>query len=241
MVGSGGIISGTDSSVIGVKFLPLNLQHSIMAQITVENWIDKQKDGLYICLCQEPYVYQNHALMQPNTSTKYIGRHGNHLRTGIYTSKAIKAWYIESTSHRDLTAIVVTINNRETLIMSIYLDRKRRVIQPWLNAAMDFASHRGYTIIIGMDNNCHSELYGLETNTRGEHLEGQYNLKIHNQGKTPTFQTAVGSSIIDVTLTSILSVTIKNWRVSTNPNFPDHSTITNRTGKHPANKKMGKN
>ena len=50
--------------------------------------------------------------------------------------------------------------------MSIYLDRKLRVIQPWLNAAMDFASHRGYAIIIGMDSKCHSELYGLETNTR---------------------------------------------------------------------------
>ena len=56
-----------------------------------------------------------------------------------------------------------------------------------------------------MDSNSHSELYGLETNTRGEHLEdfiGQYNLKVENQGKTLTFQAAVGSSIIDVTLTS---------------------------------------
>ena len=71
-----------------------------------------------------PYVYQNNALIQPNTSTKYIGGQGNHPRTAIYTSKAIKAWNIESISHRDLTAIVVKINNRETLIMSIYLDRK---------------------------------------------------------------------------------------------------------------------
>ena len=56
MVGDGGIKRGTDSSVKQVKFLQLNLQHSKMAQITVGNWIDKQKDGLYVCLCQEPYV-----------------------------------------------------------------------------------------------------------------------------------------------------------------------------------------
>ena len=227
-MGVRGIIRGTDSSVKGVKFLQLNLQHSKMAQITVGNWIDKQKDGLYICLCQEPYVYQNNALMQPRTSLKYIGGQGNHPRTAIYTSEAIKAWYIESLSHRDLTAIVVNINRRETLILSVYLDSKLKVIQPWLTAAMTFANSRGYAIIIGMDSNCHSELFGLETNKRGEQLEdfiGHYNLRVENQGKIPTFQSAIGRSIIDVTLSSKLSVSIKNWRVNTNPNFSDHNTI----------------
>ena len=79
-----------------------------------------------------------------------------------------------------------------------------------------------------MDSNCHSELYGLETNKRGEYLEefiGQYNLKIENQGKVPTFQAAIGSSIIDATMTARISVTVKNWRVSSNPNFSDHNTI----------------
>ena len=189
-----------------------------MAQITVRNWIEKQKEGLYICLCQEPYVYQNQAPMQPSTSTKYIGGQGNHPRTAIYTSKAIKAWYIES----------LRINGRETLILSLYLDRKLKVVQQWFTQAMVFAENRGYAIIIGMDSNCHSELFGLETNKRGEQLEdfiGQYNLKVENQGKKTTFQVAIGSSIIDVTLTARLSVTIRNWRVNTNPNFSDHNTI----------------
>ena len=142
--------------------------------------------------------------------------------------KTIKAWYIESLSHRNLTAIVVQINNHETLIMSVYLDRKLKVIQPGLTTAMAFASHRGYAIMIGTDSNCHSELYRQETNKTGEQLEdfiGKYNLKVENQGMTLTFQAAVGSSIIDVTLTARLSVTVKNWRVSTNPNFSDHNTI----------------
>ena len=87
---------------------------------------------------------------------------------------------------------------------------------------MTFATNRGYAIIIGMDSNCYSELYGLETNKRCEHLEdfiGQYNLKVENQGKIPTFQAAIGSSIIDVTLTAGISVTINNWRVSTSIEF----------------------
>ena len=171
MVGGSGILRGTDSSVKQVKFLQLNLQHSKMAQITVGNWIDKQKDGLYICLCQEPYVYQNKALMQPSTSIKYIGGQGNHPRTVIYTSKTIKAWYIESLSHRDLTAIIVKINHCETLIVSIYLDSKLKVVQQWLTQAMTLAESRGNAIIIDMDSNCHSKLYGMETNKRGEQLE----------------------------------------------------------------------
>ena len=228
MVGRRGIVQGADSTVKQVKFLQLNLQHSKMAQISIGNWIDKQKNHPYICLCQEPYVYQNNTQMQPRTSTKYIGGQGNHPRTAIYTSKTIKAWFIETISNRDLTAIVVKINNRETLILSAYLDSKLKVIQPWLTAAMTFAAHRGYATLIGMDSNCHSELFGLETNKRGEQIEdfiGQYNLKVENQGKIPTFQSAIGSSIIDVTLTSRLSVTVQNWRVNTSPNFSDHNTI----------------
>ena len=218
-----GIIRGTGGSAKQVKILQLNLQHSKMAQISVGNWIDKQKDGLCICLCQEPYVYQNNALMQPRTSIKYIGGQGNHPRSAIYTARNIKAWHIESLSNRDLfliiiiisgkgmTAIVVNINNRETLILSAYLDSKLKVVQPWLTAAMSFASHRVYAIIIGVDSNCHSELFGLETNKRGKNIEdfiAQHNLRVENQGKTPTFEAAIGSSIIDITLTYRLSVSI---------------------------------
>lgn len=102
------------------------------------------------------HMYTKNALMQPRTSIKYIGGQGNHPRTAIYTSETIKAWYIESLSHRDLTAIVVKINNRETLILSVYLDSKLKVEQTLLTAAMFFATHRGYAIIIGMDHNCHT-------------------------------------------------------------------------------------
>ena len=199
-----------------------------MAQISVSNWIDKNKNVPYVCLYQEPYVYQNNAQMQPHTSLKYIGGQGNHPRTTIYTSKTIQAWFIESISHRDLTAIVIKINNRETLVVSAYLDSNDKVIQPWLVNAMNFAKHRGYAKLIGMDSNCHSELFGLETNKRGEHLEdfiGQYNLKVENQGRVPTFQTPTRRSIIDITLTARLSVSIHNWRVNTSPNFSDHNTI----------------
>ena len=97
-----------------------------------------------------------------------------------------------------------------------------------VNKTMAFANNRGYALIIGMDSNCHSELFGLETNKRGEQLEdfiAQHNLKVENQRKIPSFQATIGSSIIDMTLTARISVSVKNWRVCTNPNFSDHNTI----------------
>ena len=190
------------------------------------NRFDKQKDRLYVCLCQEHFVYQNNALIQPRTSMKYIGGQGNHQRTSIYTLKAIKAWHIESLSHRDLTAIVVKINNRETIIMSIYLDNKLKVVQQWLTKEMTFANNRGYAVIIGMDSNCHSGLYGLKTNKRGKIFKdfiGEY--KVENRGKIPTFHDSIWSLIIDEMLTARLLVAVKNWRVTTNSNFSDHKTI----------------
>ena len=199
-----------------------------MAQTGISNWIDKHRKETYICLCQEPYVYNNNAQMQPRTSSKYIGGQGLTPRTAIYTSTNIKAWFIEALSNRDATVIVVNINKRETMIVSAYLDYKEPVVQPWLTKIMDFAKHRGYAMLIGLDSNCHSELFGHETNKRGEHLEdfiGQYKLTIENQGKLPTFQLSLGSSIIDITLSTRLSVTIRNWRVKEGINFSDHNTI----------------
>ena len=169
---------------------------------------------------------------------KYIGGQGNHPRTAIYTLKAIKSRYMGSLNHRDLTAIVVKINSRETLVPSVYLDSiliiiaypllVANVIAGVSHGCTTFATNRGYAIIISMDSNCHSEIYSLETNKRGEYLEdftGQYNLKVESQEKIPTFQAVIVSSIIDATLTARISVMVNNCRVSTSPIFLDHNTI----------------
>ena len=199
-----------------------------MAQINVANWIDKIKEETFICLCQEPYVLNSKASMQPRTSNNYIGGNGDTPRTAIYTSKNIPAWFIESLSNRDITTIIIKINRRETMVCSIYLDSKQPVLQDWLTKAMEFANHRGYAILLALDSNCHSELYGLETNVRGEQIEdfiGKYKLEVENRGKTPTYSCTTGSSIIDITLTKRLSVSVLNWRVSLDINFSDHRDI----------------
>ena len=227
--GKVGILQGGDSKQQLIQIRQINLQHAKMAQMGVGNWIDKNKEETYIFLCQEPYVHDGKAAMQPRTANIYVGGNKDTPRTAIYTSKNIPAWFIENLSNRDITTIVAKINRRETMICSIYLDSNKPVIQDWLTSIMQFARYRGYAIILAMDSNCHSELYGLETNTRGEQMEefiGKYKLEVENKGREPTYKCTTGKSIIDITLTRGLSVSVMNWTVSLDINFSDHRTIT---------------
>ena len=155
----------------------------------MNNWIDWQKEDRYICLVQEPYIYKETTCNQPRTATRYAGGEGNSPRTAIYLSKNLDAWFIEDLSNRDATVVVIKINNRQTLIGSLYFDYTENVIQPWLHKIMDFVKHRGYALLLGIDSNCHSTLYGNETNPRGEKLEdfiASHKLTIENMGKTNT-------------------------------------------------------
>ena len=83
-----------------------------------------------------------------------------------------------------------------------------------------------------MDSNAHSELYGVETNSRGEDLESfiiNNALFVENVGTEPTFAAMRGErkieSIIDVTISRGLSNMIQDWRVSQEFNGSDHNTI----------------
>ena len=138
-----------------------------MAQINVGDWIDKHKGGTYICLCQEPDVYQNKAAMQPRASKKYIGGNGNIPRSAIYTSKNIEAWYIGELSNRNVTEIVVKLNGRETLIICCYLDRNEDVIERDSNNTIR-KTKRTHMILSKLA----CMYYGRDLELTSQHLDG---------------------------------------------------------------------
>ena len=103
------------------------------------------------------------------------------------------------------------------------------MIQPWLTKIMDYADEKDCKIVLGLDSNAHSELYGLETNARGEILEEfifNRGLDVENRGNIPTFCTLRGttlaSSCIDITLSRGNNVV--NWVVDESFNNSDHNT-----------------
>ena len=78
------------------------------------------------------------------------------------------------------------------------------------------------------DTNCHSELFGPDTNKRGEKLDEfifEYGLKVENIGMIPTFENARSASCIDATLT-MGNIGVREWRVSQDFNGSDHRMIT---------------
>ena len=93
-------------------------------------------------------------------------------------------------------------------------------------------SNKNFPLIMGVDSNAHSLLYGPDTNARGTALEDfilQYGLKVENLGTAPTYEIQRGSkrvqTHIDVTLSRGLPICLENWRVNRNYNASDHDSI----------------
>ena len=108
------------------------------------------------------------------------------------------------------------------------MDIKAKPITEELNAAIAYCKAKGYSILLTAGTNSHSKLWGNETNTRGkkwEDLIETVHLLVHNQGRIPTFESKIGKSIIDVTLSYKLTNTLDNWRVLRSYNGTDHNTI----------------
>ena len=192
-----------------------------------------KKGAQFICLVQEPYVGKQCVALQPNSCKKYYV--GKKPRAVIYTDKTRDSWMVESLSTSDMAVIHTKIEEQDTLVVSSYLDISNdAVITNELEEMIAFATRKGWAILIGMDSNCHSVIYGLETNSRGEKLEeflADTGLEVENVGKEPTYESRGNSTRIDITLTKDLRYDIIGWEVDRRYNASDHNTIKFRVGK----------
>ena len=155
-----------------IEFIQVNLNHTKLAQdnIAREIAIANKKSSNFIFCIQEPYVHGGKHARKPLSCTVYTCK--SNPRTAIYTSNALNCWFIESLSNKDCTVIQTKINNRQTVIASIYLDIKDDSVTPqWLHNLLEYARTRGTALLLCMDTNCHSSSFGPETNKRGEKLD----------------------------------------------------------------------
>ena len=125
---------------------------------------------------------------------------------------------VESLSTPDMAVIHTKVENQETLVVSSYLDiNNDEVITNELEEMLAFATGKGWAVLIGMDSNCHSVIYGLETNSRGEKLEeflAETGLEVENVGKEPTYKSRGNSTRIDITLTRGLRYDVLDWELT---------------------------
>ena len=186
-----------------------------------------------IILMTEPYTYANKIVGMPGKSKLIYSRGKETPRAGIAASPDVKITAMENWCSRDCAVGLVKIGGKQTVLVSLYLDINLRVQQPWVDELMRMVDAKGYPIIIGVDTNAHSSLYGPHTNKRGEALEDfiiQYGLSVENVGTIPTFETQRGAkkieTHIDATLTRGVPAGVRNWEVNREYNASDHNTIS---------------
>ena len=125
---------------------------------------------------------------------------------------------------------VLLKNGRENIYLcSVYLDITHtgtNFFPATLLALLKKCQLERKKVIIGMDSNAHSVLWGSDSNTRGEVIEDlmvSYGLALENRGFEPTFTGRGTQTHIDLTLS--LNCSVHDWYVSDETTLSDHQLI----------------
>ena len=155
-----------------LQFIQCNMQKSQHAQIDLNRRIsqmNKAQERFIRCI-QEPCLVKSQLIGQPNS----VQRYGKAIcpRTCIYTDNKTNAWFLEAISLKDVTAIQVSILQQDILVVSAYMDSTN--IMVWgneLDVIVEYAANNSLGLIMCIDSNWHSTLFGPDTNNRGLKLE----------------------------------------------------------------------
>jgi hypothetical protein len=223
------------SNEIGI--IQTNLHKSKAATSLLSQNLNMNENNLHIALLTEPHTFNGKI---PNIEGKQFHTiyptSVEGVRACIIIKNTLQYLEIPELQSRDTTAILVdtsTVTGKKyTIFASIYLPPEydnqpptqgmRRIIQ--------YATNNDIPLIIGSDTNGHHQMWGsTNNNKRGNNL-AEYiltvNLQSINTGNNPTFISANGQTIIDVTFASTNIVNkIKNWHVSDDVTLSDHKYI----------------
>ena len=217
-----------------LNFIQLNLHKATQATVVLGQELkDKQQTLAFL---MEPHTVANKITGLPKGTTiayaRNIPDNKPGPRTGIVASCDLKLNAMDAWCNRDCTVAMIKLHGRQVVVASVYLDITKSTIPDWLERLMDMIDNKKVPLILAIDTNAHSSLFGPDTNSRGEDLEDfviSRGLEIQNVGETPTFETRRGTQMvqtfIDATFTRDLHFDISNWRVDRSYNASDHNTI----------------
>ena len=201
---------------MSVKFLQLNQQKSFNAAIELDRKLKLEEK--YICLITEPYKVKCRVSARPSDSKVLVVRSTTPPRAAIYYRYPKDIIMIDSLSNPDCVVAILNAGEEKILLASVYMDITKEMDPEWLQNICKYAGDRRMPLLIGMDSNAHSVLFGSETNKRGELLEEfilQNGLQVKNCGDLPTFEAhRVNKEIatcVDVTMSRNLSGRVFDW------------------------------
>ena len=187
----------------------------------------KQND--YIAFLSEPYTAFGKVCSMPKGYEVFHASPGlGIVRAALVLPKVLSPIFLEHLSTPDCAVGMVRHDERNILLVSVYLDANIPVFdQEFLEVVLTYCDDHDCGIVMSMDSNAHSDLYSdVESDERGEQLEEfifRHSFHVVNEGRVPTFETARASSIIDVTL--VRGVSVRGWEVSRHYNASDHNSI----------------
>ena len=205
----------------------MNRAFNALTQLT-----NKLLDTNTIAFITEPYTAYNRICSIPfNFSVFPQNSLSVRPRAGIVVPSALPAVEVGHLSNEDCSVLILNQDTNPILVASIYLDRDSSPTVPdWLEAIPAYAEEKQYPMVLTFDSNCHSVLYGNNTNRRGEDFETfivRQGFFVENIGIFPTFETFRGgrwlSSNVDVTLSR--GTRVVDWNIDRSYNGSDHNSV----------------
>ena len=209
--------------------IQLNMNKAVNALTQLTN---KLMDTKTIAFITEPYTAYNRICSIPfNFSVFPQNSLSVRPRAGIIVPSGLPAVEVGHLSNEDCSVLIINQDTNPILVSSIYLDRNSSpTIPTWLDAITEYADEKQYPMLLTFDSNCHSDLFGSNTNRRGEDFETfivRNGLFVENVGISPTFETFRGNrwlySNVDVTLSR--NVRVLDWCVDRSYNGSDHNSV----------------
>ena len=155
-----------------LSFIQINLHKASQATLMLGGQFEGKNQ--MVALITEPYTYKNKITGMPK-GVKIVSAKLKESepgpRAGIASSVDLKITAMDNWCSRDCAVALTTIRGVRTVLVSLYLDINKEIQPAWLGKLMEMITDKGYPVILGVDSNAHSCLYGPENNARGDAFE----------------------------------------------------------------------
>ena len=166
-----------------IRLMQLNCHKS---KAVMANLANSLMTDYHIGLLQEPHAYNKNIAGLNQYHVLYD--HTKHARTAIIAQPNTNIWFEGKYSDKDVTTAILQTTDKPMYLTSAYLDIQnngQKMFPTKLIELIKLCKRENHPLIVSMDANAHSTLYGHETNARGETLEEfvlEHNLQIENIG-----------------------------------------------------------
>ena len=204
---------------------------SVNSQSSQSSSALSQAPGKHFVAClQEPPVRNDKVVGLPSGLQIFSTKGDSRVRAAIVASHGLPLWQVPEFSTPDLQVVLWKNDKTDIYIVSGYLDIEHRDVVPQELRRLSRKCLRDKNpILICLDSNAHSSLWGMENNSRGDRIEEwlfSSSLKVINTGDKHTFFNRRSQTVIDITIASQgLANRLEHWKVVDEHMCSDHKLI----------------